>query len=212
MGGLKQDYWQNYVDGNWVDGGAGRLTVENPGTGEPLAEIALADAADINRAVKAALACHESGVLSSMRPVERGRMVRGMGDYLLANREEIAEMLTLESGKPYWEALVETDGAARYFEYYGNQAETVEGRSIPLGGDYLDFTIYEPFGVSAQIIPWNYPLEMTARGISAALATANACVVKTPELDPISNIWLARAAEAVGLPKGALNILCGLGH
>ena len=155
MGGLKQDYWQNYVDGNWVDGGAGRLTVENPGTGEPLAEIALADAADIDRAVKAALACHESGVLSSMRPVERGRMVRGMGDYLLANREEIAEMLTLESGKPYWEALVETDGAARYFEYYGNQAETVEGRSIPLGGDYLDFTIYEPFGVSAQIIPWN---------------------------------------------------------
>ena len=96
----------------------------------------------------AALACHESGVLSFMRHVERGRMVRGMGDYLLANREEIAEMLALESGKPYWEALVETDGAARYFEYYSNQAETVEGRSIPLGGDYLDFTIYEPFGVS----------------------------------------------------------------
>ena len=82
MCGLKQDYWQNYVDGNWVDGGAGRLTVENPGTGEPLAEIALADAADIDRAVKAALACHESGVLSFMRPVERGRMVRGIGDYV----------------------------------------------------------------------------------------------------------------------------------
>ena len=77
-------------------------------------------------------------------------------------------MLTLESGKPYWEALVETDGAARYFEHYGNQAETVEGRSIPLGGDYLDFIIYEPFGVSAQIIPWNYPLEMTARHLRGA--------------------------------------------
>ena len=71
MAGLKQDYWQNYVDGNWVDGGAGRLTVENPGTSEPLAEIALADATDIDRAVKAALDCHECGVLSSMRPVER---------------------------------------------------------------------------------------------------------------------------------------------
>ena len=113
MGGLKQDYWQNYVDGNWIDGGAGRLTVENPGTGEPLAEIALADAADIDRAVKAALACHESGVLSSMRPVERGRMVRGMGDYLLANREEIAEMLTLESGKPYWDCLLYTSPSPR---------------------------------------------------------------------------------------------------
>jgi len=212
MAGMAQDYWQNYVDGTWIDGGAGKLTVENPGTGEALAEIACADAGDIDRAVAAAKSCHDSGVLTAMRPVERGRMVRGMGDYLLANREEIAETLTLESGKPYWEALIETDGAARYFEYYGNQAETVEGRSIPLGGDYLDFTIYEPFGVSAQIIPWNYPLEMTARGIAAAIATGNACVVKTPELDPISNIWMARAAEAVGLPKGTLNILCGHGH
>ena len=212
MAGMAQDYWQNYVDGTWIDGGAGKLTVENPGTGEALAEIACADAGDIDRAVAAAKTCHDSGVLTAMRPVERGRMVRGMGDYLLANREEIAETLTLESGKTYWEALIETDGAARYFEYYGNQAETVEGRSIPLGGDYLDFTIYEPFGVSAQIIPWNYPLEMTARGIAAAIATGNACVVKTPELDPISNIWMARAAEAVGLPKGTLNILCGHGH
>ena len=212
MAGISQDYWQNYVDGAWVDGGAGRLTVENPGTGEALADIACADAEDIGRAVAAAKACHESGVLTAMRPVERGRMVRGMGDYLLAHREEIAEVLTLESGKPYWESLIEIDGAARYFEYYGNQAETVEGRSIPLGGDYLDFTIYEPFGVSAQIIPWNYPVEMTARGIAAAIATGNACVVKTPELDPISPTWMAKAAEAVGLPKGTLNILCGHGH
>ena len=207
-----QDYWQNYVNGKWIDGGAGKLEVINPGTGERYGDIAMANAADIDSAVKAALACHRSGVLTAMRPVERGRLVRGMGDYLLANVPAIAEMLTLESGKPYWESVIEIEGAARYFEYYGNQAETVEGRSIPLGGDYLDFTIYEPFGVSAQIIPWNYPLEMTARGIAAALATGNACVVKTPELDPISNVWLARAAEAVGLPTGALNILCGYGH
>ncbi|MEC8088774.1 MAG: aldehyde dehydrogenase family protein, partial [Pseudomonadota bacterium] len=157
-------------------------------------------------------ACHSSGVLTDMRPVERGRLVRKIGEDLLANIDEIAEMLTLESGKPLWESVIEIEGAARYFEYYGNQAETVEGRSIPLGADYLDFTIYEPFGVSAQIIPWNYPLEMTARGIAAALATGNACVVKTPELDPISNVFIARAVEKVGLPAGAVNILCGLGH
>ena len=207
-----QSYWQNYIDGKWVDGNAGRLRVDNPGTGEPLAEIALADAADIDRAVKAATACHESGVLTAMRPVERGRLVRAIGEEMLANIDEIARVLTLESGKPLWESVIEIEGAARYFEYYGNQAETVEGRSIPLGADYLDFTIYEPFGVSAQIIPWNYPLEMTARGIAAALATGNACVVKTPELDPISNVFIARAAEKVGLPAGAVNILCGLGQ
>jgi aldehyde dehydrogenase (NAD+) len=204
-------YWQNYIDGAWVDGGAGRIDVENPGTGEKLAEQALADAVDVDRAVQAARRVHLSGALSDLRPVERGRMVQAMGRYLLDHADEIANVLTLEQGKPLWEARIEVEGAARYFEYYGNQAETVEGRSIPLGAGYFDFTTYEPFGVSAQIIPWNYPVEMTARSLSAALATGNACVIKTPELTPLSNAWFAHAAEAVGLPKGAVNILCGLG-
>jgi len=204
-------YYQNYINGQFVDGGAGRLAVDDPADGSILAEIALADAGDIDRAVQAAKACHQAGEFAGLRPVQRGRMVRAMGDYLLANLDEIATLLTKEAGKPYWESVIEIEGAARYFEYYGNQAETVEGRSIPLGADYFDFTIYEPIGVSAQIIPWNYPIEMTARGIAAALATGNACVVKTPELDPLSSIYLAKAGEAAGLPVGALNILCGRG-
>lgn len=206
-----KSYWQNYIDGTWVDGRAGRIDVFNPGTGEKLAEQALADVADIDRAVLAAQRVHLSGALSDLRPVERGRMVQSMGRYLIEHIDEIAQVLTLEQGKPLWEALIEVEGAARYFEYYGNQAETVEGRSIPLGKGYFDFTTYEPFGVSAQIIPWNYPVEMTARSMSAALATGNTCVIKTPELTPLGNAWLAHAAEAVGLPKGAVNILCGLG-
>jgi aldehyde dehydrogenase (NAD+) len=80
-----------------------------------------------------------------------------------------------------------------------------------LGAGYYDFTTYEPMGVSAQIIPWNYPIEMTARSLSAALATGNACVIKSPEMTPLTNAWFAHAAEAVGLPEGAVNILCGLG-
>lgn len=207
-----KDYWQNYIDGAWCDGGAGRIDVINPGTGEKLAQQALADAGDVDRAVIAARRVHMSGALSDLRPVERGRMVQAMGRFLLDHIDEIARVLTLEQGKPLWEARIEIEGAARYFEYYGNQAETVEGRSIPLGKDYFDFTTYEPFGVSAQIIPWNYPVEMTARSLSAALATGNTCVIKTPELTPLSNAWFAHAAEAVGLPKGAVNILCGLGH
>ena len=205
-------FWQNYIDGAWVDGGAGRTDVITPGTGEKLAEHALADAADVDRAVQAARRVHLSGALSDLRPVERGRMVQAMGRYLLNHIDNIATTLTLEQGKPLWESRIEIEGAARYFEYYGNQAETVEGRSIPLGRDYFDFTTYEPFGVSAQIIPWNYPVEMTARSLSAALATGNSCVIKTPELTPLTNSWFAHAAEAVGLPNGAVNILCGLGH
>ena len=208
---LLEDYWQNYIDGAFVDGGAGRIDVEDPGTGQKIAEQALADAGDVDRAVAAARRVHESGALCDLRPVERGRMVRRMGDYLLNHIDTIAPLLTMESGKPLWEARIEVEGAARYFEYYGNQAETVEGRSIPLGAGYFDFTVHEPYGVSAQIIPWNYPLEMTARSLSAALATGNACVVKTPELDPLSNRHIARAAEEAGLPAGAVNVLCGLG-
>lgn len=204
-------YWQNYIDGAWVDGGAGGIDVLNPGTGEMLAEQALADEHDVDCAVQAAKRVHTSGVLRDMRPIARGRMVQAMGQYLLANLDTLAELLTLEQGKPRWEAEMEVRGAAAYFEYYGNQASTVEGRSIPLGSGYFDFTHHEPYGVSAQIIPWNYPIEMTARSLSAALTTGNACVVKTPELTPLSPHIFADAAEAVGLPTGAVNILCGQG-
>ncbi len=204
--------WRNFVDDQWIDGGGGRLSVEDPATGKPLAEQALADAGDVERAVAAAKRCHESGVLTAMRPVERGRMVRAMGDWLLARQDEIARLLTLEAGKPLWEARGEVAGAARYFEYYGNQAETLEGRSIPLGERYMDFTVQEPYGVSAQIIPWNFPLEVAARSIAAGLATGNACVVKTPELDPLSSGYFGKAAQAAGVPAGAVNVLCGHGH
>jgi len=205
-------YYKNYINGRFTDGSAGKIDVVNPATGDIIAEHALADAADVDQAVAAARHLHESRQLSGLRPVERGRMVQAMGRYLLAEKDKLAALLTLEQGKPLWESHIEIEGAARYFEYYGNQAETVEGRSIPLGDDYLDFTVHEPFGVSAQIIPWNYPVEMTARSLSAALATGNACVIKSPELTPLTNYIFAEAAQATGLPDGAVNILCGLGH
>ena len=201
-------YWKNHIAGDWVDGGAGRIDVLDPASGEKIAEHAMADAADVDRAVQAARAVHLSGALSHMRPIERGRMVQAMGRYLLEHKDEIALTLVLEQGKPLWEAVVEVEGAALYFEYYGNQASTVEGRSIPLGAGYYDFTDYEPMGVSAQIIPWNYPVEMTARSLSAALATGNACVIKSPELTPLTNAWFAHAATAAGFPAGTVNVIC----
>ena len=204
--------FQNYINGKFVAGGAGRIEVSNPANGQTVGEQALADASDVDKAVAAAKALHISGKFSALRPVERGRMVQKMGQYLLQHKDKLAELLSLEQGKPLWESHIEIEGAARYFEYYGNQAETVEGRSIPLGQGYFDFTIYEPFGVSAQIIPWNYPIEMTARSLSAALATGNACVIKSPELTPLTHYIFAEAAEAAGLPEGAVNILCGLGR
>lgn len=206
-----QDKWQNWIDGLFVDGGADPVPVEDPGSGAVWAEHACADAADVDRAVAAARACADGGALTDMRPIERGRMVQAMGAWLAARSDEIAQVLTREQGKPLWEARAEVVGACRYFEYYGNQASLIEGRSIPLGSGYFDFTHLEPYGVSAQIIPWNFPLEVAARSIAAGLATGNACVVKTSELTPCSSRWFALAAEAAGLPRGALQIFTGLG-
>lgn len=203
--------WLNYIDGQWLEGEAGLLTVECPSDNSVLAQVSLAAPGDIDRAITAARRCHESAVLSDLRPIERGRTVRKMGDYLLAHCDEIAAVLTLESGKPISESLGEVSGAARYFEYYANQAETVDGRSIPLGIDYVDYTQYEPFGVTAHIVPWNFPLEMIARSVAPALVTGNTCVIKTPELTPLAATYIAKAAEYAGLAKGAVNILCGEG-
>lgn len=206
------DHYRNWIDGAWAEGGAGRMEVENPGTGEVLAEQALADAGDVSRAVAAAKRVHESGWLTDLRPVERARMVRAMGEYLLAHHEETARLLCLEQGKTLWEARNEVRNAARYFEYYGSLTETLNGRSIPLGAGYVDYTMLEPYGVSAQIIPWNFPLEIAARSIAAGIATGNACVVKTSEVTPLSSHIFGPAAEAAGLPPGAVNVLTGWGH
>lgn len=204
-------FWRNWIDGTWAEGSAGRIPLIDPATGEQLSEQALADAADVDHAVQAARRVHLSGVLADMRPIQRGRMVQAMGRWLLDRSDEIAEVLTREQGKPLWESRIEVEGAALYFEYYGDQASTVEGRSIPLGAGYFDWTEHEPSGVSAQIIPWNSPVEMTAGSLAPALATGNACVVKSPELT-LSSAYLAMAAEAAGFPAGAVNLLCGLGH
>ncbi len=206
-----QELYKNYINGHWVDGGAGAIAVDNPNTGEALALQAAADAADVDRAVQAAVAVRENRSLADLRPVERARMIQKMSAHISANKDRVAALLTLESGKPLWESEIEVDSAARFLEFYGNQAESVEGKSIPLGASYFDFTTYEPYWVSGQIIPWNFPLEITARGIGPALATGNAVVVKTPELDPLSHFIFGEAAEAAGFPAGAVNIVCGHG-
>lgn len=201
----------NHIDGRWLGDAATARPVIDPASGEMLSRQAMADAAQIDLAVRAACRVHRAGALSTLRPVERARMLHGMAAFIGANQAEIALTLTLEQGKPLWESRIEVAGAVRFLEYYANLAESLEGRSIPLGGHYVDFTEVEPRGVTAHIIPWNYPFEMTARSLAPALASGNPCVVKTPEMTPLSNLWYARAAEACALPAGAVNIVCGLG-
>ncbi|MDP6342828.1 MAG: aldehyde dehydrogenase family protein, partial [Alphaproteobacteria bacterium] len=106
----------------------------------------------------------------------------------------------------------EAMACARYFTYYGGAADKLEGRMIPLGAGYVDYTVPAPFGVSAQVVPWNFPLQIGARSVACAIATGNAVVVKSPELSPLSLCKLAEAIDQVGLPKGFFNLICGYGH
>jgi aldehyde dehydrogenase (NAD+) len=160
-------YWQNFIDGEFVDGGAGRLVVDDPATGEIWP----------NR--RSPMRAMWTGPWPPPAPATKRRAVfaqaggarpHGAGDGPTICSPGSTRSRRPDAGKRQAAlgARIEVEGAARYFEYYGNQAETVEGRSIPLGDGYFDFTVHEPYGVSAQIIPWNYPLEMTARSLSAA--------------------------------------------
>lgn len=206
-------YWQNYIGGKWVDGvSGGRIGIEDPATAETFAEIARAEPIDVDLAVQAARRCVESRALVNMRPARRGRMLLEVAGYLRARASEIGRVLTLESGIQLEEGRAEIESTARYFEYYGGLADKIEGRYIPLGADFVDYTIPEPHGVSAHIVPWNFPPDIAARGMAPALAAGNAVVIKSPELDPLSVTYLGKACEAAGFPPGAVNIVCGHGH
>jgi aldehyde dehydrogenase (NAD+) len=202
-------YWPNFIDGEFDHGGAGRVDIFDPSNGTKIGEHALADAGDVDRAVQAARRVHVEGLIADLAPSERGRLVSNMGKYLNDHIEEIKRTISTEQGKLLYEADVEVRGAIRLFEYFGSVAETLEGRSIPVDSTRFDFTTYKPYGVSAQFIPGHYPIYIPARSIAAALVTGNSCVLKTSEMSPISLTWFARAAQACGLPPGALNIFCG---
>lgn len=207
-----KSYWKNYINGKWVDASdGGRLTIFNPATAEPLAEVAKATTADIDAAVAAARACHNSRALCGMRPRIRGQMLVELGRKLRERKEEVAQLLSVDCGKRISEARAEVEGSARYFEFYGGLAPAIEGKYIPLGDGYADYVVPTPYGVTAHVIPWNYPINMVARSLAPALAAGNTAVIKTSEIDPLSAYVLAELAEEVGLPAGAVNILCGTG-
>ncbi len=208
-----QDKWSQYIGGAWSEATSGEhLAIEDPGNESHIADVTLANRADIDSAVQAAKDCVTDRLLVDIKPAERGRMLCAMSDWLEANRDELAVLLSRDSGKTLTEAHWEVDNATTFLTYYGGLADKIEGRYIPLGGSVTGYAIPVPYGVSAHIVPWNYPLEIAARGLGPALAAGNAVVIKSPELDPLSIFALAMAADDVGVPPGAINVVCGYGH
>lgn len=204
--------WLNYIDGEWTSGAEGRwIEVEDPARAQPLAEAARAEAADVDRAVRAARRAFGDRTLCGLSPPDRADLMRRIAVELRALSEEIAWAECLDNGKPISAARGEAAASARYFDYYAGLADKLEGRSIPLGDGYVDYTVYEPYGVTAHVVPWNYPLQLAVRSTSCALAAGNSVVVKAPAVSPLSVLLLGEAFERAGVPAGAANIVCGRG-
>ena len=203
---------RNFIAGAWAEGDDGRrIAVEDPGNEEQVADCALAGEASLARALSAARASFERGELAAMKPTARATLMRRIADEIRVLADEGAEILCRESGKTLAAAQEEFEEAAQYFEYYGGVADKIEGKSIPLGPDYVDYTVFEPYGVSAQIVPWNFPVSLAARSLAPALAAGNSVIVKSPELDPLALAMLGLACARAEVPPGAVSILCGVG-
>ena len=203
------------IGGRWVDAAAGKtFDTVNPATGETLARVAEGDGEDVNRAVSAARAAFD-GPWSRLTAAERSAVLYKIADLIEAHAETFAQLETLDNGKPYATALRDdVGGTVAYFRYYAGWPTKIHGDTIPVSvvPDILGYTLRQPVGVCAQIIPWNYPLMMSAWKLAPALAAGCTCILKPAEQTPLSALLLGQIMLDAGLPEGVVNVLTGFGE
>jgi aldehyde dehydrogenase (NAD+) len=201
---------RHYIDGRFTDPRDGAtFAVEDPSTATTIAHAARGGAADVDLAVAAARSAARR--MRDTSPAERGRALRRLADELDRAREELARLETLDTGKPLSLARIEIAGCIGYLEFYAGAADTLRGETIPLGPGSLAYTVPEPVGVSAHVVPWNAPLSMLCRSVAPAFAAGNTAVVKPAEQTPLTALRFAQLVEAAGFPAGAYNVVTGLG-
>ena len=199
------------IGGRWIDAVDGRgIDIVDPCSGAVFTEISRGGAADVDLAVRAARAALD-GEWGRMSATERGHILQRLAGLILDNREELARIEARDTGKPMSAARADANAVARYFEFYGAAADKVHGETIPYLDGYNVSVVRVPHGVTAHIIPWNYPAQMMGRTLAPALAMGNAAVVKPSEDACQSAIRLAELAMEAGLPPGALNLVTGYG-
>ncbi|HEX3066426.1 MAG TPA: aldehyde dehydrogenase family protein, partial [Dongiaceae bacterium] len=201
-----------FINDEWVEPAKGEyFTTIDPATEEPIAEIARGTPADIDKAVKAAHAAMK-GPWSRLAPMERGALMFKLADAIAANRDELAKLETLDVGKPLKDSLGDIDGVVTTLRYNAGAADKMQGETIPLGPDVVDFTLLEPLGVTAHIVPWNFPLGMAMRSIAPALAAGCTVVLKPAEQSPLSALKFAELLPKAGIPGGVVNVVTGFGE
>ena len=209
-----------FIGGDWVEPKSNeRISVVDPATGREIAQVADANAADVDRAVAAARAAFDKGPWAEMLPVDREALLWKLSDLIEKNLDELAEIESLNNGKTKFIAkIVDITEVRNYFRYMAGWATKIEGTTFqtsihgPPGAKFHTYTAREPVGVVAQIIPWNFPLAMAAWKLGPALATGCTVVLKPAEQTPMTALRLADLIAEAGFPPGVVNILTGLGE
>jgi phenylacetaldehyde dehydrogenase len=211
---------RNLIGGKWVSASSGKtFDVFNPADASVISQVPDSEYEDINRAVTAARHAFDSGPWRRMTPSDRGRLIWRIGDLILQHADELAELESLDNGKPRSVARVaDVPLAADLFHYMAGWATKIEGNTMPIsvpyapGAHFHAFTMREPVGVVGQIIPWNFPLLMAAWKLGPALTCGNCVVLKPAEQTPLSALRLGELLLDAGLPDGAVNIVTGFGE
>ncbi len=200
------------IDGTWVAAESGKtFAVHNPATGEEIARVAQADATDVGRAVRAAHRAFEEGPWPHLRPPERARLLFTVARLIRERAEDIAAVETRNVGKPIRDSRDEVAAAADCFEYYAGAIPRIFGETIPVASPGLDFTLREPIGAIALIVPWNFPFVMAAWKAAPALAAGNTVVLKPASYTPLTALLLGEICHAAGIPPGVVNVVTGPG-
>jgi acyl-CoA reductase-like NAD-dependent aldehyde dehydrogenase len=200
-----------FIDGEPVEAASGEIReLTEPATGAPLARAAMAGNEDVDRAVAAARAALE-GPWAKTPPNERSRLLHALADAIHANRKELAEVEARNVGKAIANTKGEVSVAAENFRFFAGTLATVAGRSHPIGGSILFYSLREPVGVCAQIVPWNFPIQLAAWKLSPALAAGCTVVLKPDPMTPLTALRLGELAAEVGIPPGVVNIVPGDG-
>src|SRR5262245_50940549 len=201
------------INNEWVDPAEGKsFETYNPATGEVIAKVAEAGAKDVDRAVKAARKALETGPWSRMDAADRGKLMFKLADLIEKNKEELAALESLNCGKTITDARGDMDGVVNTLRYYAGWADKIEGKTVPVRGSFLSYTLRQPVGVVGQIIPWNFPLLMLAWKWGPALACGNTVVMKPAEQTPLTALRVGELALEAGFPPGVINLVNGFGE
>ena len=207
------EQYKNYIDGKWIESESKEtIKVDDPANGKIIGEISCAKKNEVDLAVDAARRSFESRVLVDMPLLARAKLMRRIADETRKIAKEGGELLCYENGKTLGAAVKEFNDVADMFDYYAGLTDKLEGKTIPVSTNVFDYTVLEPFGVSAHIVPWNYPLSMIGRSLSCSFATGNSTIIKTAELTPLSATVFAQALINAEVPNGLINIICGYGN